>query len=225
MRRHLGGFGRRVVVGVGQQVKDAARAALRTKRSGLVGQHFSQAAQQRGAAFQTDQRVAGLHLERLAEPVGDDTTQPGCIDLQRVGRVAGEHACGEGVEAGHTQAFGTGEGLAAGRLHIFPVGPGTGVEQHTHQRQVDLRTGTGGCADIAQAGVEQGAAVDAARFKMPPAAVVRDRAVGVTGLGHLGHHGGGVVECVVVHGEMARRPVTGLGQQAVCTFADAVCRA
>jgi hypothetical protein len=49
--------------------------------------------------------------------------RPFGIDLQRPQLVAGEHAGGEGVEAGHAQAFGAGEGLAGGDSTYFQSAP------------------------------------------------------------------------------------------------------
>ena len=68
---------------LGQQVKQMPRACLRAKQFGLVLQGMAESAQQGGALFQPNQRVAGGDLKSRAQFLSSDLLQTRRIGLQR----------------------------------------------------------------------------------------------------------------------------------------------
>ena len=136
---------------------------------GGVASAVAQAAPQHRATDKAHQRVDVADLKRLRHVVVVQTVQALHISLQWPCRVAGEQARGEDVEPPDAQAFAPHEDLAAGGLDALPVGAGTSVDQHAHQRQVDLRAGPYVGRDVAQQVVQLRAPVHSAGFDVAPA--------------------------------------------------------
>src|SRR5258706_216541 len=78
------------------------------------------------------------------------------------------------AQARDAQPLGTREALAGFRLDITPGGTRARVEQHADDGEVDLRPRALGRRAAGQRAPELAAAIDAARFEMAPAAVVRN---------------------------------------------------
>ena len=74
MRPDLGGGRNIVLFGAGQQVEDAGRPARVAEGLVLRGQGLTQSPQQRGAAFDADQRIGRPDLEGLRQMFGDQAS-------------------------------------------------------------------------------------------------------------------------------------------------------
>ncbi len=122
----LDGFGLR------QQVEQPARP-----RAGQAAADLAEAAEQRGAALETGQRVVRGHLEAARQLLGRQRRQPVVVGAQRLVVARGERAGGEHLEARHAQPLGAREHRAV-RGPVAPRHPRAGVNQHGGDGEIEL---------------------------------------------------------------------------------------
>eukprot|EP01136_Pigoraptor_vietnamica_P009564 Opistho-1_new@46227 len=84
--------------GPAQGVEQSAGAPERAVGAGVLAHRQAEAAQHGGAALQAHQRVAPAHLEGRAQGLGRQGREASRVHPQRLRRVAGEQAGGEGVD-------------------------------------------------------------------------------------------------------------------------------
>jgi hypothetical protein len=87
-------------------------------------------------------------------------------------------------------------------LGVLPLRSGPGVEQHAHDRQVDLGPRAVQRAAAGKTGVELRTAIDTAGLEVPPAAVQRNAQVGKAPADHRLHARGHVVQAGAVEREV-----------------------
>ncbi len=95
-------------------------------------------AQQVGAALDPLQRIVVSDLKSFAQISDRQTFQYLAINPQRLVRSGGEQSAREHVEAREREALRTADLPTGCSIAITPRWPGSGIEQDTHDREIEL---------------------------------------------------------------------------------------
>jgi hypothetical protein len=137
---------------------------------------------------------ARLHLEQRVR-----------VDAARLAATRRERAVEERAERCDAEALRAHERGAAVAFGIAPPRPGTGVEQHADDREVDARARRLGRRGARERAIEHGLAIDPARLEVAPPAVIRDVEVRKALARDIRGDGGGRVKACSVEREVRRR--------------------
>ena len=195
-----------LAVGNRQKIVDQVSGARRcwSEQVRPLRQRCPETAQQRASLLQSDQGISRIDLKVARQRRTIDALERNMVDAGSIIGGTRETARTKHVEAGDRKPLGTREGR-----RLFTVAPrvaGAGVEQDADGREVDGparpldRIGTTACRELAPA-------IDAARGKMAPAAVIRNDEIGIGRARDIGHIIGDGLEPALVEHKMRRAAV------------------
>jgi hypothetical protein len=127
-----------------------------------------------GATLEPDQWIIVGDLKTVTQRLGIEVRQCICVDPQLLRAVATtrrEVTAREQIETCHGQTLGPGEVAGRHWIVVAPLRAGAGVEQHTDDREIEIRTRSR--RRILEVFGKVRMAIESPRHEMPPARVER----------------------------------------------------